>query len=70
MGMTIKVSDEIWEKLNKDKKPGETFVDKINELIKIKENIKREIHAAGKTNIIQISILRRILENASMSDKI
>ena len=63
MGMTISVSDKIWEKLNKNKKPGETFVDKINELINLKESLEREIRNSGRTSIIQISVLRRILEN-------
>ena len=63
MGVTIKVSDEMWEKLNKDRKHGDTFQDKIEELFKIKEALEREIRNSGKTNIIQISILRGILEN-------
>ena len=64
MGVTISVSDEIWKKLNKDKKHGETFDDKIDQLVNIKESLEREICNSGKTNIIQISVLRGILENA------
>ena len=61
--VTVQISEELWSKLNKDKNPGDSFHNKIDELYNIKDSLEREIRNAGKTNIIQISVLRGILEN-------
>ena len=37
--------------------------DVIDYLLKIKVSFEREIRNSGRTNVIQISILKRILEN-------
>jgi len=37
MTMTIHVEDEVWRKLNQLKKPGDTFNDVIQRLLKTKE---------------------------------
>jgi len=38
MGTTIKISDEIWEILNKKKKKGETFEDVLKKLLRRKND--------------------------------
>ena len=63
MATTIQVSDELWKRLTKNKEKGRTFEKIIIEALNIKDALEREIRNAGKTNIIQISVLRRILEN-------
>jgi len=69
MDASMRISDELWERLSKDKKRGETFDNKISNLQDLKESLERLIRNSGRTNIIQIDKLKKILENASYKEE-
>ena len=63
MATTIQVSDDTWKRLTKNKEKGRTFEKVIIKALNTQDALEREIRNSGRTSVIQISVLRRILEN-------